>query len=509
MSTYTWAPSASNPKRWSRRMYGTDAFLTAVAESLSCLCSFTIGVSFTPTQGTVTPSDIRRAWILTRHECPIVAVQCQPPPEHEEDPLEFAYPIETLSEVEKWADGTVRRCPDAPAGSDIFATMSETTNAFNNTDGPYPHEGGSAVRLSWCLLGDGKSIGLLFHVLHASVDGRGAFDIMGRTLKNLGSSTPIASLRWGEEVARLPNPVPIIAGLWKPSDEPTAEYMEWVDNTVTKMGLTDDPFLFPARTDESPSPTLIHREFVQLPSSAFKKFRDTCKRHDLTATEVIIAILYIAQSTPMERHYKFFGGPLPDTPGTVSFFPVDPRRYIKDEHTGNAMTLANIPLDLPLLKKAIDDSGCLERGKELKIGKVFWEEFTQKLKKEWRDETESQDTYAYSHEWMKTIVAGLEGIPDAHKTIGPLMSSLGTLNAFVASQYRSETLAFDTRHIHIAFRSIARSIVSHWWSFNGMFIIQCGACDEFYPVNVVREMMEEVKRWIDVVAAESDAKARL
>ncbi|KDQ05814.1 hypothetical protein BOTBODRAFT_60857 [Botryobasidium botryosum FD-172 SS1] len=487
MSGYTWAPSTSDPKRWSRRMYGTEPFFNAA----------------------VSASDIRRAWILTCYNCPSIAVRCQPSADYPEDSLEFAYHVETLSEVGKWANESINRRHDAPAGSDIFATTSDIIDEYNNTDGPYPHEGVSAVRLSWCLLGDGNSIALFFRALHAPVDLRGTFIIMDRMFKNLVSSRPIESLHWGEEVACLPNPVPITAGLWKPSAEPTPEYLEWADATITKLGLTDEPFCFPSRIDESPTPTLIHREIVQMPSSALKKFRDTCVHHDLTVTEAITAILFIAQSTAMERHYKFLDSPLPDTPGTMAFFPVDARRYIQEEHAGNAVTFANIPLDLLLMKKTIEDSGCLDKGRDLMIGKTFWDEFCSKFRKGWRDEAENQDIYAYSHDWMGHVVAGLEGVPDAHETIGPIMSSVGAVNAYIASQYHSDTLALDTHQLHGTLRNTAHSIVTHWWTFNGTFNVQCGACDEYYPVDVVKEMMEEIRRWIDAIVAESSPKARL
>lgn len=71
------------------------------------------------------------------------------------------------------------------------------------------------------------------------MDARGVSIILDRLLKNLTSTKSDSALNWGEETARLPNPIAIEAGLWEPSDpdEPSPDFLKFMETLSKKIGL--------------------------------------------------------------------------------------------------------------------------------------------------------------------------------------------------------------------------------------------------------------------------------
>lgn len=59
------------------------------------------------TRGSITPSDIRRAWIHLRLQHPAIATFTRPSSEAPEDPSELLYFVESASQVEEWANNTI------------------------------------------------------------------------------------------------------------------------------------------------------------------------------------------------------------------------------------------------------------------------------------------------------------------------------------------------------------------------------------------------------------------
>ena len=108
-------------------------------------------------------------------------------------------------------------------------------------------------------------------------------------------------------------------------------------------------------------------------------------------------------------------------------------------------------------------------------------------------------------------LARMRASPDEDKLFGPLISSIGPLNAFIKDEYHNDDLALRPLHAHLGFRSHSRGIIVHHWSFRGIYTVQLGAADINYPRSVVLEMLEETKRWIDAFIAEGecDSKTRL
>lgn len=214
---------------------------------------------------------------------------------------------------------------------------------------------------------------------------------------------PSADLQWGEETARLPNPIDVTLGLWKPALLPPLRLYPYLFRLANAFGAhqvwnsslaigksphiaSQPPYSFPVQ--ERWTPDLYHRQLVVLPSNDLERFHATCSRRGFTISEMISVALNLAQFTVLHRHHRILDTHLPDIIGSTSPLPIDTRRLLKDgpaEHIGFGTYFALVRIVVETIRKVLEASRALDTGAALTLTDAFWVEFGEPFRKNWRD----------------------------------------------------------------------------------------------------------------------------
>lgn len=112
--------------------------------------------------GSITPSDFRRAWIHCRHEHPVIAAYCRPSSRYPNDPLELTYRVQSPSEIDEWADRTLVYYSGDSLRDDSPEKRHLFNHVYNIDSHPRPSQGiDSASKLHVYPISDGKTATLV------------------------------------------------------------------------------------------------------------------------------------------------------------------------------------------------------------------------------------------------------------------------------------------------------------------------------------------------------------
>lgn len=185
---------------------------------------------------------------------------------------------------------------------------------------------------------------------------------------------------------------------------------------------------------------------------------------------------------------------------------MDMRNRLREEdkrYSGNGLGVAHIGIATSVLKKTLEESGVFEETGP-KIGDAFWKELIPDVRSQWKEQKSNPNVFRYVHHVMRSDRLIRQKVnPKYRETLAPVISSFGKVDDLVSHEYGSGDLVLEPLRFVMTERNNSAWMLYHFWMFKGDFTLQVNGCDEFYPAEVIEDLVKEVGRWVSGIASET------
>ncbi|KAH8113325.1 hypothetical protein DFH11DRAFT_1545019 [Phellopilus nigrolimitatus] len=480
---------------YARRCYGMEALATNLQEAVEGMVILvtTAAVSIdSPPPREPFEIQVRAAWQLLRHLVPGIACQTSklsPLPGQYE--LRYAVP-QTLGDVGAWVNQTAFI-------DDSVAPMHERHEQLKNNrwwSSAEPHynaelhvsplEAPSTWQFRYARADGGGAVLL---ITHNSIDGRGAFALMELLFEFLTSviekrAQPTSEIKWGEEVARLTPPGPLIlllTGTGLPPDFPEAlrGSLDHISARGSRYNVQGDLGYI-----------------VKFSPEVTAKLHAACKKHGRTITQVVSALLTLANA---EASLKIAGQ-------------ISDERY-KDVLDGfsnsthfliamNSIchTLWSYTLPMDAIRKLVK----AEAAKKIVLREVnhddFWGGLVNDVAAAWKAVDPSLEAYFTRQVGMHAI-ARISN-PNMFDIVYPMISSIGDLsrldllNAYLPSATRKTLTVED---VIVSLRCRKPFFFTMCYQYNGQLSLHFCTAGEFATAESLKLVADIFEEWTTAI----------